>query len=236
MRPVAYWLFAGLVLLAIGGEIWFSEQRHQAEVLQIQQRREAAANAAEGQRETQLLNDYTRQVSSMIPQNLPQNLLSVKLPNSTRVKATMLTRNTLLQLNCEHKATLLRYLFTKKLIDDDFLVVNLQGADFHACNLSGIDLTDTNLSGANFSHADMHKVNLNSTTLVAVNFNGANLADADLRATDMRNADISEANLAGADLAGVVGKNTEQLLPAHSLAGARLPDGSVQPGEVQDTD
>lgn len=229
----APWLFAGLILLALGGEIWFSEQQHRADVLLLQQQRQAALVAAEDQRETRLLNDYIQRVSSIIAQD-PH--IYVRTTDPARAIVSALTQKTLLQLNAEHKVALLRSLYKRKLIDDDFRVVSLQGADFHACNLTGLDLSDTDLSGANFSNADMRKVNLNSTTLISVNFNGANLAGADLKGTDIHNAEIRDANLTGADLAGAIGKSIEQLLQARSLAGARLPDGSVQPGEVQDTD
>ena len=225
-------LFVGLILLALGGEILFSEQRQQADALLLQQQQQARIIAAEEQRETRLLNDYTLRVSAMIAQDI-QN---VKITNSMRVTASALTQKLLLQLNSEHKVALLRYLHARKLIDDDFHVVNLKGADFHGCNLANLDLSDTDMSGANFSNANMHKVKLTSATLISVNFNAADLANADVRDADLHNADISNANLAGADLAGVLGKSVEQLLPARSLAGARLPDGSVQPGEVHDTD
>ena len=230
--PSARWLLAGLILLAIGGGIWFAEQRQQADALQIQQQRQAALTAAEEQRETRLLNDYTQRISSIIPQE-PQY---GKTTDSTRTAASALTMNTLRQLNPEYKVALLRYLYKRKLIDDDFRVVILQGADFHGCNLAGLDLSDTDLTGANFSQADMHNVKLLSATLIAVNFNSTNLAGADIKSADLHNADLRNANLAGADLEGTIGKSIEQLLQAHSLAGARLPDGSVQPGKVQDTD
>ena len=229
--PYARWLFAGLILLALGGEIWFSTQQQQAQLLLVQQQ-QARVATTEDYRETGLLNDYTQQISSL----LAQPMQSGKIPNTMRATATVRTQKLLIQLNPEHKVTLLRYLHEKKLIDDDFHVVNLWGADFHGCNLSGIDLSDTEMSGANFSNADMRNVKLTSSTLVLVNFNDTNLVGADLRDTAWLNADINNADLAGADLAGSIGKSSEQLLPARSLAGARLPDGSVQPGEVHDTE
>jgi uncharacterized protein YjbI with pentapeptide repeats/ABC-type transport system involved in multi-copper enzyme maturation permease subunit len=226
-------LLVGLLLLVLGGGIWFGTWQHQVEALRVQQQQQQMhSDIAEEQRETGLLNDYMRRISSLIAQNIQ----AVKITDATRATATALTQKILLQLNPEHKVALLRYLHERKLIDDDYHVVNLQGADFHGCNLTGIDLSDTEMSGANFSNADMRTVKLTSSTLVAVNFNATNLISADIRDADLQNADISNANLAGADLAGSIGKSIEQLLPARSLAGARLPDGSVQPGEVHDTD
>ncbi len=52
----------------------------------------------------------------------------------------------------------------------------------------------------------------------------------------MHHADVRNTNLSGANLVGIVGISIEQLIQARSLAGAKLPDGSVQPGEVKDTD
>jgi ABC-2 type transport system permease protein len=230
--PGTNWLFAGLILLVIGGGVWFSEQQHRVDALLRQQQVHARLAAAEQQRETRLLNDYEESISSMLAHD-PR--LYVKATDSARVSASALTQETLRQLNPEHKVALLRFLYKLKLIDDDFHVVSLKGADFHGCNLAAINLSDTDLTGANFSDADMRNVKLSSSTLVAVNFNSANLAGADLKVTDMHNADVSNANLAGADLVGVIGMSIEQLIQARSLAGARLPDGSVQPGEEKDS-
>ena len=234
--PRTRWLFVGLIILAliaIGGKIWFSEQQQrQADTLRLQQQRQAVLTSAEKQRETRLLDDYIQQLSSMIPQDFQYG----EITGSTKATASVLTQKTLLQLSPEYKVALLRYLYKRKLIDDDFLVISMQGADFHECNLAGLDLSDSDLTGANFSHADMHNVKLRFSTLVAVNFNSTNLAGADMTGADLHNADIRNANLAGADLLGDVGKSVEELLQARSLAGTRLPDGSVQPGEVRDTD
>ena len=111
-----------------------------------------------------------------------------------------------------------------------------QGIDLHGCNMAGINLSDTDLSGANFSNADMHNSKLVSSTLIGVNFSNTSLVNSDLKVTDMHNITILNANLAGADLAGVIGIDTQQLLHAYSLAGTRLPDGSVQPGNQPDKD
>ena len=227
------WLLVGLLLLTLGGEARFGEQPQQANALQLQKQQQARlAASAEEQREALLSKNYVQQMSSLIVQDPPAG----KITDSTRASASTLTQSTLPQLNCEHKVALLRYLYKRKLIDDDFHVVNLQGADFQACNLSGLDLSDTDLTGANFSAADMQNVKLHSSTLIAVDFSDADLSGADLKSADMHNAALNNTNLARADMLGIIGKSVEQLLPARSLAGTRLPDGSVQPGEVQDTD
>lgn len=232
--PGAIWLFAGLVLLVLGGGIWFSEQQHRTDVLlQQQQQQQAMLVAAEQQRETRLLNNYTQSIEELLARD-PH--LYVNLADPARVTASTLTQETLRQLDSTHKVALLRFLYKLKFIDDDFHVVSLKGADFHACNLAGLDLSDTDLTGANFSNADMRNVKLDSSTLVAVNFNSTNLTGADLEVSDMHYADVRNANLAGADLAGVIGMSVEQLIKASSLAGTTLPDGSVQPGVEKDSD
>jgi ABC-2 type transport system permease protein len=231
--PQAIGLFTGLILLVIGAGIWFREQYDQMDILLRQQQLYTTQVAAEQQREIRLLNGYKQNISFML---IHGHLLSAKATEPAGAAVSARTQELLRQLNCEHKAELLRFLSASKLIDDDFHVVSLLGDDFYGCRFAGFDLTDTDLTGANFSNADMHNSKFTSSTLVAVNFSNANLAGADLRVTDMHYASMINANLAGADLSGVVGVSIEQLLHAHSLAGARLPDGSVQPGEVKDTD
>ena len=230
----AHWLFAALIVLALVGEIWFSGQQHQTDLMQQQQQQQhAALVAAEQQRETRLLNNYTQRILLLISHD-PR--IYVKLTDPMRVTASALTQEALQQLDAEHKVVLLRFIYKVKLIDDDYHIVSLQGADFHACNLVGLNLSDTDLTGVNFSNADMRNAKLASSTLIAVNLSGANLAGADLKDTDMHNANVDNANLSGADMAGAIGKSVEQLIQARSLAGARLPDGSVQPGVEKDSD
>jgi ABC-2 type transport system permease protein len=227
------WLFVVLLPLVIGGGIWFSQQQQQSGTLLRQQQQSAMLNAVEQQRETRLLNYYTQSIFSLLS-NDPH--LYMNLTDPARATVSTLTQDILLQLNPEHKVELLRFVYQEKLIDEDYHVVSLDGADFHACDLAGFNLSNTDLTGANFSGADMRNAKLSASTLIAVNFNNTNLAAADLEVSDMHQADVRNANLSGADLAGVVGISVEQLIQARSLAGTTLPDGSVQPGVVKDTD
>jgi hypothetical protein len=233
LRRAVPWTLAVLLLLAMGRGIWLSEQQHRTEALLRQQQQQSALATAEAQREDGLLNDYTRRVSSLIAQN-PH--LYTNRADPTRGTIAGLTQDTWRLLNSEHKVTLLLYLYKERFLDDDFQVVSLKGVDLHGCNMANIDLSDSDLSGANFSYADMHGSKLSSSTLIAVNFTGTNLAGADLKVTDMHNVAVQNANLAGADMVGVIGITVPQLLQAHSLAGTRLPDGSVQPGVPVDND
>ncbi len=106
----ALWLFVGLILLTLGGEIGFSEQQQRADALLLQQQRQAALVAAEEQHETQLLNDYTQRISSMIPQD---TRLYARLAAPIKAAASALTQKTLRQLDTEHKVATLRFVSNK---------------------------------------------------------------------------------------------------------------------------
>lgn len=231
---IALGLLIALVVLGIGGELWLQVQQQRMAAIQQQQlQQQQARSASENQREDRLLNDYIQRTSALVAQN-PQ----LYTQRNTAVRATIatLTQEVLRALNPTHKAALLRYLAKERFIDDDYQVVSLRGTDFRGCNLVGIDLNDTDLSGADFSNADMHKSKLRSSTLIGVSFKNTSLVDTDLKVADMHRTDIANANLKGADLLGSVGVSNQELLQAYSLAGTRLPDGSIQPGEQLDTD
>jgi ABC-2 type transport system permease protein len=219
-----------LILLGAGRELWLNTQQQRAESLKQHQ---LALNASEDRHETALLNDYVQRISTIVAQN-PH--LYTQKSDPARGTVTTLTQSMWPQLKPAYKVLLLRYLYKEKFIDDDYQVVSLQGIDLHGCNMAGINLSDTDLSGANFSNADMHNSKLVSSTLIGVNFSNTSLVNSDLKVTDMHNITILNANLAGADLAGVIGIDMQQLLHASSLAGTRLPDGSVQPGNQPDKD
>ncbi|MFL5658292.1 MAG: ABC transporter permease [Ktedonobacteraceae bacterium] len=231
--PGANWLFAVLILFAIGGGIWFQEQQHHAEVRLRQQQQSEALAATEEQRETRLLSDYETKISSLLSHD---RLLSKQITNPTKDAASRLTRKTLPQLDPTHKGALLHFLYSSRLIDDESYIVNLHGADLRAGKFAGLNLSDSILTGADFRGADLHGVNLRSATLNGVNFSGANLAGADLRGAELHNVDVSKANLTGANLAGTVGMSVEQLIVAASLSRTTLPDGSVQSTAEEDSD
>ena len=96
----AYWLFAGLILLVMVGEIWFSEQQHRTDVRlqqqQQQQQQQTVLVAAEQQRETGLLKNYTQSIFSMLTDD-PR--VYVKLTDPARVTASALTQETLRQFD-----------------------------------------------------------------------------------------------------------------------------------------
>ncbi|MEZ4736236.1 MAG: pentapeptide repeat-containing protein [Caldilineaceae bacterium] len=73
---------------------------------------------------------------------------------------------------------------------------------------------------------------LSYLNLMGTNLRGANLRTANLRRADLRGVSLAGADLSGADLTGAQ-VTEEQLGQAKSLAGATLPDGTVQVGERQ---
>ena len=97
---------------------------------------------------------------------------------------------------------------------EDFVAIDLSGADlsndtliganFSYANLSGANLSGTDIRSANLSNADLSHANLQEITLCDATLNNtilshANLSYADLRGADLRGADFSNANLRAAD-------------------------------------
>ena len=78
---------------------------------------------------------------------------------------------------------------------------------------------------------------LESADLSYLNLTGTNLRDANLRSANLRRADLTGVSLLGADLrdADLTGAQVSesQLAQVKFLAGATLPDGTVQIGERQ---
>jgi uncharacterized protein YjbI with pentapeptide repeats len=223
----ARWLrFLVLLLLLVGGGIWFNAQQNlRMDTLSRQQHDTALLAAADQQHETLLVN-YMNTLSNML---VHDKLITAKAGDATKTVATALTQQALRELDAGRKRTLLLFLYDTKLISNDSNIVSMIEADLHGVDFSNIDLRDTDLTGANFSGADLHGANLSYATLVFTNFSGANLAGADLHGTNVSTMNVSNANLAGANLKDATGVGVGQLAKARSLAGATMPDGSVHP-------
>ena len=118
--------------------------------------------------------------------------------------------------------------------------VNLSGANLSEANLSEANLNEADLSNANLrnaylsfaylSEADLSNAYLSGADLRGAYLSEADLSEADLIGADLSNANLSEADLRGADLGGAYlryakGWIEEQLLAAHSLEGATMPNG-----------
>src|SRR5437660_11987773 len=76
------------------------------------------------------------------------------------------TKETLHALDPSRKASLMRFLYQTKLINNDVHVIDMAEADLRASAMSGIDLRDTYLVGANMNGADLRNANLTFATIV----------------------------------------------------------------------
>ncbi len=90
--------------------------------------------------------------------------------------------------------------------------------------LNGADLEGASLVNADLSHADLAGSKLREADLRDADLGGANLQNADLLDADPFGSDMHDVNLLGAK----IGDN--QLVWAHALVGATLPDGSRYDG------
>jgi uncharacterized protein YjbI with pentapeptide repeats len=214
------WLqFPLLALLLVVGCIWLNVQQRQNYLALSRQQQQIAAD----QQRDQLLTSYINSISDLL---LYDDLLHAKPSDVKKLVIDARTKETLRALDPSRKASLMRFLYQTRLINNDVHVIDMAEADLHGTTMSGIDLRDTYLVGANMSGADLRNANLTFATLVFTNLSGANLTSANLQASDMHNTDVRGANLAGANLKDVIGITNAQLAKAKSLAGAIMPDGS----------
>ncbi len=214
-------LLVPVVLLV--GILWFTVQQNQANLQLMQQQRDTAAKVAHGQQQDALVSNYIDSISDMM---LHDNLLTAQSISPVRQVAQVRTLTVLRQLDPDHKATLMDFLYDTNLINNDFHIISLRSADITNAHLHNMDLRDTYLSGVNLHGSDLSGANLSFATLVFVDLSGTNLRGADLHGSDMHNVDLIGADLGGANLKDVVGTTPVQLAKAKSLAGTIMPDGS----------
>jgi uncharacterized protein YjbI with pentapeptide repeats len=215
-----YWLqFPLLVLIVAAGCIWLNGQQRQNYLALSRQQQEIAADQQRGQ----LLTGYINSISDLL---LYDDLLHAKPNDVKKLVADAHTKETLHALDPRRKASLMRFLYQTRLINNDVHMIDMAEVDLHGAFLSGIDIRDTYLAGANLSGADLRNANLTFATLVFTNLSGTNLSGANLQASDMHNTNLNGANLAGANLKDVIGITSAQLAKAQSLTGATMPDGS----------
>lgn len=219
-KPLWSWLqFFLLALFLLAGCIWLNIQQRQNYLALSSQQQQIAVDQQRGQ----LLTSYINSVTDLL---LYDDLLHAKPSDVKKLVADARTKETLRALDPSRKASLMRFLYQTRLINNDVHVIDMAETDLQAAAMSGIDIRDTSLVGANISKADLRHANLSFATLVFTNLSGANLADANLEASDMHNTNLSAANLAGANLKDVIGITSVQLAKAKSLAGTIMPDGS----------
>ena len=220
IKPLSSWLqFSLLVLILLAGCLWLNAQQRQNNLALSSQQHEIAVD----QQRDQLLTNYIHSITDLL---LYADLLHAKASDVKKLVADAHTKETLRALDPSRKASLMRFLYQTRLINNDVHVIDMAETDLHGAAMSDIDIRDTYLVGANISSADLRHANLSFATLVFTNLSSADLRHANLEASDMRNTNLSVANLAGANLKDVIGITSAQLAKAKSLAGTTMPDGS----------
>jgi uncharacterized protein YjbI with pentapeptide repeats len=86
------------------------------------------------------------------------------------------------------------------------------------------------LSTANLRQADLAMADLRAASLAYAHLDGTRFDRVDLSTVDLDQASLRGALLRGANLQGASNVTNEQLMQAHSLRGATLPDGSRYDG------
>ena len=238
------WLKLLIVPAVIAGAgLWFNAQQREREQAIARQRAQDEALQAYLDKMTDLL--VVHKLSK------PQDDEDKRQGETVRTVAWARTKTMLRRLDGDRKGAVLRFLNEAKLIEKGRPVIgslvgahlvdaNLKGSvlrdtALQGVHLSGADLSGADLSGAYLSEADLSGADLSNAYLSEANPRGAypigaNLSEPDLSGADLRNANLSEADLRGADLGGANLRYAqrwieEQLLAAHSLEGATMPNG-----------
>jgi uncharacterized protein YjbI with pentapeptide repeats len=214
-----------LTLVLLAGFIWLGIQQHQINQALLQQH-DTAVQSAAAQQQQAWLSNYYNTMTTLLTNN---NLVQAQVTDEVALVADAHTLEVLHQLDPDHKASVMRFLYHTRLINNDVHVIRTAELDLHNVHLADIDLRDTYLVGINMHGADLHNANLSDTKLNFANLDNANLARANLQAADLHNVSLTGANLAGANLKDAVGLTADQLSRVKTLKGATMPDGSVHP-------
>jgi uncharacterized protein YjbI with pentapeptide repeats len=212
-------------VLAVGGYLFnFATSRTEREIASDRQREDA-------------LQAYINNMSTLLVENdLREQVQLDKVRKIGRVRTLIV----LPRLDGERKPSVLQFLYESGLIDKDWKIVDLDGADFSGANLmyanlSKADLSRANLSKANLSNTNLIEAQLSSANMYRADLSNANLLGASLYRANLHLANLSDAVLIGADLTGadLFGVNlhdanytTEQLNQVESLKDATMPDGT----------
>jgi uncharacterized protein YjbI with pentapeptide repeats len=226
-RTKSLWDWLQLLLLPVvlvAGLLWLNIQQNQTSIQLSNQQRAESLKIAQDQQQTTLATNYMNNISDML---LHEKLLHSATIDDVRVVAQAETNTTLSQLDPRRKGVVIRFLMQTNLINNDFRVINLRGADLRGAQLHGTDIRDTYLLGADLQGADLSGSNLSYATLSFTRLVGANLSGANLQGAEMDSIDLTGANLKGADLKDAQGISDDQLAKAKFLSGAVMPDGSL---------
>ena len=209
------WLqFPVLAILLGAGIIWLNIQQSHLALQLSQQQHATALQIAHDQQQEALLMNYMDTISDLLVHEKLLTARPANPPDLVVVVAETRTQEVLKQLDPDRKATLMRFLFATKLINNDHRIISMLDADVQNAHLRATDLRDTFLVGANLSGADLR---------------GANLAGADLHGSDLHNVDLARAELTGANLKDAFDLGDTLFTQARSLSGATMPDGTVHP-------
>jgi Pentapeptide repeats (8 copies) len=218
------WLKLLIVPAVIAGAgLWFNAQQREREQAIARQRAQDEALQAYLDKMTDLL--VVHKLSK------PQDDEDKRQGETIRRVAWARTKTMLRRLDGDRKGAVLRFLNEAKLIEKGRPVIgSLVGAHLVDANLKGSVLRDTALQGVHLTGADLSGADLSGANLSNAYLSEANLSEPDLSGADLRNANLSEADLRGADLGGANLRYAqrwieEQLLAAHSLEGATMPNG-----------
>lgn len=219
------WLqFPVLFILLFASVIWLHLQQTSLVSQLEQQQRATTLQTAHNQQQETLLINYINTISDLM---VHDKLLTASTLDPATVVAEAQTLAALKQLDPDYKGRLMGFLFNTRLINNDYHIINLTGADLHGAHLSGLDLRDTSLVGANLSAADLQGSNLSYATLSYVNLKGANLTGANLYGSEMHNVNLTGTNLSGAYMKDAFNLGTTSFTTAKSLTGATMPDGTT---------
>jgi uncharacterized protein YjbI with pentapeptide repeats len=197
----------------------------------------ADRGAAEEARQDATLQGYLDEMSGLM---LDKKLLTSKRNDAVRAVARTVTLTALRRLDGERKGAVVRFLDEAQLLNEERLLVKLEGADLRGANLEGADLkqadltkailTGANLEGADLEQADLTEANLTGANLTAAFLNEARLAFADLPGANLTNSDLNSANLLYADLHGA--NLHGAILGAARLGGANLVGANLEGAEL----
>src|SRR6266571_3889243 len=131
-KPLWNWLqFPLLVLILVAGCIWLNVQQRQNYLALSRQQQEIAADQQRGQ----LLTGYINSISDLL---LYDDLLHAKPGDVKKLVADSRTKETLRALDPSRKASLMRFLYQTRLINNDVHVIDVAEVDLHGASMSGI--------------------------------------------------------------------------------------------------
>jgi hypothetical protein len=116
-----------LTLVLLAGFIWLGIQQHQIGQALLQQEHDTAVQSAKAQQQQALLNYYNA-MSTLLTNN---NLIQAQVTDEVALLADAHTQEVLRQLDPDHKAGVMRFLYQTRLINNDVHVIRTTELDLH---------------------------------------------------------------------------------------------------------